>query len=66
MWHPNVALRLRVEHWDIWFSLSIKIERGYLAELTHRITHGSHENLPYHLLVLKLYLCLDWMYINIY
>ena len=49
---------VEVEDWNVGLAHGVKIERVNLAVPTDGIAHRCHKNLPYYLLVLKLYLSL--------
>ena len=65
MWHTDVFTSLRVEYGYVGFALAVEVEGGCLGDFSYGIAHCCHEDLPDHLLVLKFYLGLDGMDIDI-
>ena len=66
LWCSDCRNLLRIENRNIWFILCVKVYRRHIVKYSYRFLHRSHQNLPNCLFILKLYLCLSWMYVYIY
>ena len=54
-----------MKHRNVGFPLGVEIYRRHIVEASQRVLHGSHQYLPYRLLVLEFYLCLSGVYIHV-